>query len=90
MTEMNGKVYMFCGDTFSSEKNSDWRSNVLFIIEDDDPSDGLTITGTASDKWGRSKECLVNSSGLTVGGIGTAADQSPPPQAGAGRSPASN
>ncbi len=66
MTEMNGKVYMFCGDTFSSEKNADWRSNVLFIIEDDDPSDGLTITGTAPDKWGRSKECIVNSHTVTM------------------------
>ena len=60
MTEMNGKVYMFCGDTFSSENNADWRSNVLFIIEDDDPSDGLTITGTSADKWGRSRELLLS------------------------------
>lgn len=60
MTEMNGVVYMFCGDTFSSAQNADWRSNVLFIIEDDDPSDGLTITGTIADKWGRSKELLLS------------------------------
>jgi hypothetical protein len=60
MTEMNGKVYMFCGDTFSDERNSDWRSNVLFVIEDDDPSDGLTITGTIPDKWGRAKELLLS------------------------------
>ena len=66
MTEMNGTVYMFCGDTFSSAGNTDWRSNVLFTIEDDDPSDGLTITGTAADKQGRSKELLVNSHQVTV------------------------
>ena len=66
MTEMDGKVYMFCGDTFSSAESSGWRSNVLFIIEDDDPSDGLTITGTATDKWGRSKEVLVNSHTVTM------------------------
>ena len=55
---MNGKVYMFCGDTFSDEKSNDWRSNVLFVIEDDDPSDGLTITGAITDKWGRAKELI--------------------------------
>ena len=66
MTEMDGKVYMFCGDTFSSPKSDGWRSNVLFIIEDGDPSDGLTITGTAADKWGRSKELLVNSHNVTM------------------------
>lgn len=60
MTEMNGKVYMFCGDTFSSAQNGDWRSNVLFVIEDDDPSDGLTITKTSADKWGRAKELLIS------------------------------
>lgn len=58
MTEMNGKVYMFGGDTFGDEKNGDWRSNVLFIIDDDDPSDGLTIVDVARDKWGKAKECL--------------------------------
>ena len=58
MVEMNGKVYMFCGDTFSDEKSNDWRSNVLFVIEDDDPSDGLTITGAITDKWGRAKELI--------------------------------
>lgn len=58
MAEMNGKVYMFCGDTFSDEKSNDWRSNVLFVIEDDDPSDGLTITGAITDKWGRAKELI--------------------------------
>jgi len=60
MTEMDGKVYMFCGDTFSSEDREGWRSNVLFTIEDDDPSDGLTITGTSADQWGRSKELLIS------------------------------
>ena len=52
MTEMNGKVYMFCGDTFSTADYHDWRSNVLLIIEDDDPSDGLTITGAITDNSG--------------------------------------
>ncbi|MDR1569937.1 MAG: DUF4185 domain-containing protein [Oscillospiraceae bacterium] len=60
MTEMEGIVYMFCGDTFSTKDSDDWRSNVLFLIEDDDPSNGLTITGTIEDKWGRSKELLIS------------------------------
>ena len=66
MTEMNGKVYMFCGDTFSSAEYTDWRSNVLFVIEDEDPSDGLTITGAAADKNGFAKELLVNNHSVTV------------------------
>ena len=52
MAEMDGKVYMFGGDTFSSAQNAGWRSNVLFIIEDEDPSDGLTITGAITNKKG--------------------------------------
>lgn len=58
MTEMDGKVYLFGGDTFSSSDSENWRSNVLFIIEDDDPSDGLTITDAVTDKWGSAKELL--------------------------------
>ena len=58
MTEMNGKVYMFGGDTFSSAQNAGWRSNVLFIIEDDDPSDGLTITDAITNKKGEAIELL--------------------------------
>ena len=60
MTEMDGLVYMFCGDTFSNAQYGDWRSNVLFIIEDDDPSDGLTISDAVTDKWGRAKELLLS------------------------------
>lgn len=58
MTELNGKVYMFGGDTFSNEKNADWRSNVLFVIEDEDPSDGLTIVDAVTDKRGKAVELL--------------------------------
>lgn len=60
MTEMNGKVYMFGGDTFATSSNGDWRSNVLFVIEDDDPSDGLTITDASCDIRGHAKECIVS------------------------------
>lgn len=58
MTELNGKVYMFGGDTFSSAQSEGWRSNVLFIIDDDDPSDGLTITDAVTDKTGHAAELL--------------------------------
>lgn len=56
--KLDGKYYMFGGDSFGDEKNAHWRSNVLFIIEDDDPSDGLTITGAVTDRQGRAKELL--------------------------------
>ena len=55
---MNGKVYMFGGDTFSSEDSEGWRSNVLFVIDDDDPSDGLTIVDAVTDIEGHAKELL--------------------------------
>ncbi len=58
MAELDGKVYMFGGDTFASETHANWRSNVLFIMEDEDPSDGLTITGAVTDKRGTAKELL--------------------------------
>jgi len=58
MAELNGRVYLFGGDTFESESNANWRSNVLFVIEDDDPSDGLTITDAVTDKRGKAKELL--------------------------------
>lgn len=58
MAVLNGKTYMFGGDTFGAEDQSHWRSNVLFVIEDDDPSDGLTITDAVTDKTGRAKELL--------------------------------
>lgn len=58
MTEMNGKVFMFGGDTFSTESCDGWRSNVLFIIEDDEPDDGLDITDAILDKNKKAKELL--------------------------------
>lgn len=57
MAVLNDKTYMFGGDTFASEDGEDWRSNVLFVIEDDDPSDGLTITDAIARK-GRAKELI--------------------------------
>lgn len=59
-TVMDGKTYMFGGDTFSDAQSHGWRSNVLFIIEDDDPSDGLTITDAITDKQGNARELLLS------------------------------
>lgn len=55
---LNGKTYMFGGDTFADENNSHWRSNVLFIIEDDTPADGLDIVDAVTDRRGKAKELL--------------------------------
>lgn len=70
MAQIGDKVYMFGGDTFGSESSDNWRSNVLFIIQDDDPSDGLTITGAITDPFGRAKELLrsrkIEGSQITV------------------------
>ena len=58
MAVIGDTTYLFGGDTFADEKNSHWRSNVLFIIRDDDPSDGLTIADAVKDKQGKAKELL--------------------------------
>ena len=58
MAVIGDTTYMFGGDTFGDEKNGRWRSNVLFLIEDDDPSDGLTIVDAIKDKRGVAKELL--------------------------------
>lgn len=58
MTSYQDKILMFGGDTFASESHDDWRSNIIFIIEDDDPSDGLTISGAIEDYPGHAKEFL--------------------------------
>ena len=59
-TVLDGKTYLFGGDTFADDKNGNWRSNVLFIIEDDDPSDGLTITGAITNAAGTARELLTS------------------------------
>lgn len=64
LAELNGKVYMFCGDTFAAN-GDEWRCNVLFIIEDDDPSDGLTITGAITDRTGSARELLPKLNGTS-------------------------
>lgn len=54
MAEMNGRIYIAFGDTFGFSGSRcppgpggpNWRSNVLAITTDRDPSDGITI-----DRW---------------------------------------
>lgn len=58
MAVVGDTTYMFGGDTFADENNAHWRSNVLFLIQDDDPSDGLTIVNAVTDKRGVAKELL--------------------------------
>lgn len=60
IARLDGRYYMFGGNTFASERHAHWRSNVLFIIEDEDPTDGLTIVDAVKDKQGRAKELLLS------------------------------
>ena len=60
IARLGDQYFMFGGDTFGDEKNAHWRSNVLFVIEDDDPTDGLTIVDAVTDKTGRAKELLLS------------------------------
>ena len=70
MAVIGDTTYMFGGDTFADEASSHWRSNVLFMIRDDDPSDGLTIIDAVTDKRGAAKELLgslkVDNTEMTV------------------------
>lgn len=59
-TVFDNVTYMFCGDTFSTEQCEGWRSNVLFTIDDQDPSDGLSISNAISDKRGKASEILFS------------------------------
>ena len=60
IAKLDGRYYMFGGDSFGNEKNAHWRSNVLFIIEDEDPSDGLNIVDAVTDRRGKAKELLLS------------------------------
>ena len=51
------KLYIVFGDTFGIGK-SDWRSNVLAISSDDDPSDGIIFDRMIVDRPGHAKELL--------------------------------
>jgi hypothetical protein len=53
----DGELYMVFGDTFGIA-GGDWRSNTLAVIDDDDPSDGLTFDRMIEDAPGHAKEVL--------------------------------
>src|SRR6478609_2681593 len=53
----NDQTYIVFGDSFDIGK-SDWRSNVLALSSDDDPSDGITFDRMIEDRPGHAKELL--------------------------------
>ncbi len=56
----NDQLYIVFGDTFGPGGlgGSDWRSNVLAISSDDDPSDGITFDRFIEDRPGHAGELL--------------------------------
>lgn len=61
LTEAGDKVYLMHGDSFSGDGTGtgDWRSNVLSIVEDDTPADGLDITKVFTDENGVMRELIT-------------------------------
>lgn len=55
----NDQLYIVFGDTFGPG-GSDWRSNVLAISTDDDPSDGITFDRFIEDRPGHAGELLAS------------------------------
>jgi len=65
MFNVGDVTYMVFGDTFGYRSpgmtgggGSDWRSNTLAVITDDDPSDGLTFDTMMTDYGNHAKELL--------------------------------
>lgn len=61
-----GRMYMTFGDTFGPPGltfGSDWRSSTMAVVDDDDPSDGLTFASMLSDRPGHAKETLPSAHG---------------------------
>ncbi len=56
--EHDGALYMVFGDTFGPDQ-TDWRSNVMAVTTDDDPSDGLTFDRMIEDRPGHAKELIA-------------------------------
>jgi D-arabinan endo alpha-(1,5)-arabinofuranosidase len=53
----NDQIYIVFGDSFDIGK-SDWRSNLLAISSDDDPTNGITFDRMIEDRPGHAKELL--------------------------------
>ena len=65
MWEYQGKIVMVFGDTFgpkpsrqSGPGGENWRSNVMAVSSDMDPTDGVTFDTMIVDEQGRAKELL--------------------------------
>ncbi len=56
--EYHGELRMVFGDTFA-QNQTDWRSNVMAVISDQDPSDGLTFDSMIEDVPGHAKELIA-------------------------------
>lgn len=61
LIDAGDKVFMMLGDSFSGNgtHTTDWRSNVLSIIRDDTPQDGLDIAEVFTDEYGIMKEQIT-------------------------------
>lgn len=67
MFDLDGTLYMVFGDTFGhgfvappgAGAAPDWRSNVMAVITDRDPTDGLTFDRMITDDYGRAKQLLA-------------------------------
>ncbi len=76
MVEMDGKVYMAFGDTFSTRPEiptggggEDWRSNVMAVSADASPADGITFESMILGPDGKARELIAsrkNDSEITV------------------------
>lgn len=65
MINFKGKTYFVFGDTFgyrppghTGASGSDWRSNVIAVSSDNDPSDGMTIDRMIADYGDHAKEVI--------------------------------
>ncbi len=56
--EYHDELRMVFGDTFA-QNQTDWRSNVMAVISDQDPSDGLTFDRMIEDVPGHAKELIA-------------------------------
>ena len=66
MFEYQGKIYMVFGDTFGPKRGNqtgpggeNWRSNVMAVTSDPDPTDGLLFDAMIVDEKGRAQELIA-------------------------------
>lgn len=61
LTDTGDRVYMMLGDSFSGNgtHSSDWRSNVLAIVDGDRPEENLRIKEILTDERGMMRELIA-------------------------------